>query len=896
MLSPDFTDFWYSNYTGDIVNWNYTGSGYVNYEHPMFAALENGLASSLPLVAGYNRIENATVGRIYLTASSNVIKDLGAWGMVWTSQYTEWQEDWQHNEHPTSVWKAGTVQYLDYLMVVKEGAPNSAGNIIDIAEDLYSNYTTPSENITVANDAQAPYFAWGTATTAHVRGYTPFIQVGNTPTSNPTYAYEYTAFSIPYLESLRQAGSSSATLTLAQNAFYSQVKLDNYWLDYAVNNTGRSYTINSVGNYSSAYWINNATTTTTYSNALVKDSSDKINLYGNVTFTGDYTASLLSQKLNLNDSLGRKNIEAIEVINTKEADFRWQDPIYGWVGIYVKSNNDNLLTVDFANNRADIVMFNYSSPTLVSSGTSFTYNFTVYGHQGNASSMTDYDTVQTIYTKTYDVDFENYEAEEPAEDTYVLTNSIMAPENTTYASGNVDWNVTSSGNETGVTYQINAYLDGTPVGANQTSATGSFTGLSNGTYTFAVYGIGDNGASDYETVIFTVAIPSDTYTLSVSIVAPTNITYTSSTVNFEVSNTGNETGVAWQINAYLDGTPVGANQTSATGSFTGLGNGTYTFAVYGIGDNGASDYEEVIFTVYLGSPPPSVTVTISQPTATSYTTSQILVSLSASGGTIDTIWYNVKNGSAWVYVSNQTYTAPHFITGYVNGTYTFYAFANNTEGSTDSATVVFTVAIPSETPTVTNPTVTIVLPFNRTYITSTIPVELSTTGTVDAVWFNVKNGSAWIYTYNQTYTAATSLTAFVNGTYTFYAFAANSLGGSDEATVVFTVGIIANPALPQVNVDTLWLFLYEGDFLGFAQAILVRTFLSFEAAIAMIIMLFMVPIYLRTKSLLLLSILWILIGGFLVAAVPLASGVGILFIALAVGGLLWRLFRPSGYG
>jgi hypothetical protein len=48
--------------------------------------------------------------------------------------------------------------------------------------------------------------------------------------------------------------------------------------------------------------------------------------------------------------------------------------------------------------------------------------------------------------------------------------------------------------------------------------------------------------------------------------------------------------------------------------------------------------------------------------------------------------------------------------------------------------------------------------------------------------------------------------------------------------------------------------------------------------------------------LLLLSILWILIGSFLVAAVPMASGIGILFIALAIGGLLWRLFRPSGYG
>jgi hypothetical protein len=236
------------------------------------------------------------------------------------------------------------------------------------------------------------------------------------------------------------------------------------------------------------------------------------------------------------------------------------------------------------------------------------------------------------------------------------------------------------------------------------------------------------------------------------------------------------------------------------------------------------------------------------------------------------------------------------MSGFTNGTYTLYAFANNTVGSLDSATVTFTVAIPSEAPVIVDPTITITQPFNRTYITSTIPVEFSTSGTVEAVWFNVKNGSSWIYTYNQTYTAATSLTSFVNGTYTLYVFAANSQGGYAEETVVFTVGIIPNPVLPQVNVDTFWLFLQEGDFLGFVQALLVRTFLSFEAAIAMIIMLFMIPIYLRTKSLLLLSILWILIGGFFVAAVPMASGIAILFIALGVGGLLYRLFRPSGYG
>ena len=296
-------------------------------------------------------------------------------------------------------------------------------------------------------------------------------------------------------------------------------------------------------------------------------------------------------------------------------------------------------------------------------------------------------------------------------------------------------------------------------------------------------------------------------------------------------------------------------------------------------------------------PPPDVTLSINQPTATSYNTSEILTSLSASGGTIDKIWFNVQNSSgAWVYVSSQFYTAPYFMTGFTNDSYVLYAFANNTVGNSDVASVSFSVAIPSVPPIVTEPVLSVIQPFNKTYATGNVPVELSTSGTVDAVWFNIKNGSAWIYTVNQTYTAATSLTGFVNGSYVFYGFAANSEGGFDMKTVSFSVAILANPLLPQVDLDSLWLFLYEGDFLGFLQAYLISVFLNFETAVALIIFLFLVPIYLRTKSLLLVSILWMMLGGFFVAAVPAAAGIGVLFIALGIGGLLWRLFRPSGYG
>jgi len=90
----------------------------------------------------------------------------------------------------------------------------------------------------------------------------------------------------------------------------------------------------------------------------------------------------------------------------------------------------------------------------------------------------------------------------------------------------------------------------------------------------------------------------------------------------------------------------------------------------------------------------TVTVIITYPANTTYSASTISVDILASGGTIDKIWWNCKNGTTWIYGSNQTYTAPTSMTGFVNGTsYIFYAWANNTLGEWDEETVMFTVLI-----------------------------------------------------------------------------------------------------------------------------------------------------------------------------------------------------------
>jgi len=123
-------------------------------------------------------------------------------------------------------------------------------------------------------------------------------------------------------------------------------------------------------------------------------------------------------------------------------------------------------------------------------------------------------------------------------------------------------------------------------------------------------------------------------------------------------------------------------------------NGRYIKLLTNYGLYKESIYE---FDAYVGLP--TVTVTIVKPANTTYLSSTIPVQLSASGGTIDKIWYNCKNGTEWIYGSNITYMAPTSMTGFINGSsYMFYAWANNTDGNWDEETVMFTVAIPPSPP------------------------------------------------------------------------------------------------------------------------------------------------------------------------------------------------------
>jgi hypothetical protein len=94
----------------------------------------------------------------------------------------------------------------------------------------------------------------------------------------------------------------------------------------------------------------------------------------------------------------------------------------------------------------------------------------------------------------------------------------------------------------------------------------------------------------------------------------------------------------------------------------------------------------------------AVIVTIITPTNSTQASSSISISLSAVGGTISYYWYDCKNGTDWIYTTNQSWPGTATMTGFVNGTvYTLYAYANNTDGIEGMATVMFSVQILTDT-------------------------------------------------------------------------------------------------------------------------------------------------------------------------------------------------------
>jgi hypothetical protein len=88
-------------------------------------------------------------------------------------------------------------------------------------------------------------------------------------------------------------------------------------------------------------------------------------------------------------------------------------------------------------------------------------------------------------------------------------------------------------------------------------------------------------------------------------------------------------------------------------------------------------------------------------------------------------------------------------------------------------------------------------------------------------------------------------------------------------------------------------FLWAGDYFGFIMAIYTFTFGSVDIFFGILAFAITMIAYIRVKSLLFLSIAWILVGTVFLAAMPFISAMAILFLALGIASALFQLFMFS---
>jgi hypothetical protein len=104
--------------------------------------------------------------------------------------------------------------------------------------------------------------------------------------------------------------------------------------------------------------------------------------------------------------------------------------------------------------------------------------------------------------------------------------------------------------------------------------------------------------------------------------------------------------------------------------------------------------------------------------------------------------------------------------------------------------------------------------------------------------------------------------------------------------------IPGNGTVPDtLNVAPFFQYLYAGNLVGFYSSIFLWAFIQQDILFASLTLLFLAPIYIRTRSLLLPCIIFVLIGGFYIGLMPAVSGFAILLETLAIAGVLWGLVR-----
>lgn len=96
-----------------------------------------------------------------------------------------------------------------------------------------------------------------------------------------------------------------------------------------------------------------------------------------------------------------------------------------------------------------------------------------------------------------------------------------------------------------------------------------------------------------------------------------------------------------------------------------------------------------------------------------------------------------------------------------------------------------------------------------------------------------------------------------------------------------------------INVQPFWQYFFNGNFIGGLNALYLQAFGLEDIVIGVVLLIVFAPLYIKTKNLLLCSIVWILLGAGFVTMVPALSGLAVILLILGISGVLYKLVKPD---
>jgi hypothetical protein len=320
----------------------------------------------------------------------------------------------------------------------------------------------------------------------------------------------------------------------------------------------------------------------------------------------------------------------------------------------------------------------------------------------------------------------------------------------------------------------------------------AINGLAAGTYVFQLSATDNNGVTGTSSVTITVNAAAMPPTVNAG--SAQTITMPTSTANL----TGTATGNSGATISNTSWTEVSGPNTAAIGTasnlsttVSGLAAGSYVFQLSATDNNGKSSTSTVTVTVKAALVPPSVNAGGAQTIALPTSTATLTGTATGNGGATisSTAWTQVSGpGTATIGSATNLSTT---VSALVQGVYTFQFSATDNNGQTASTTVTVTVNAASVPPTVNAGTAqTITLPISKATLTGTATgnggATISSTN-----WAQVSGpGTATI---GSASSLSTTVSALVQGVYTFQLSATDNNGNTTTSTVTVTVNAASVP-------------------------------------------------------------------------------------------------------